>query len=285
VTEPRTSRVATKPVSVTGKAFDGITIFPAGPVSSQVGILYKGFSADASYSDGSGDPITEQVQWKSSNDAIAFVSNEPGKRGYVYPRAVGDVTITAGAEDLTSDPVTFQVAAGVLQSIALTPSAPQGINVGDTVQFSAVGSYSDGTDRNITQSVIFASNNVQAAVISNSATGRGKLVAVGGPGLAEVTASLGNVTSPNTSVVVAAQTAVTTVAQIKSGCCGGQQVTMQGRATSWNGGEDYTFEDATGMIELEWQRSPPITLNIEVQLTGLPESSGNEVDVTDWAPL
>lgn len=60
---------------------------------------------------------------------------------------------------------------------------------------------------------------------------------------------------------------------------------MQGMATTWNGGEDYTFVDSTDSIELEWEGTPPITLNVEVQVTGIPESSGNEVDVSNWVAL
>ena len=194
-TEPRTGKFASKPVSVTGITFDGISIVPAGPVAGPIGITYKDLRADAVFSDGSGQPITEDVQWRSSNDAIATVSNEPGTKGYVYPRALGQVTITASAAGVTSNQVIFTVDTATLQSIAISPSTPQGIKVDDTVQFSATGTYSDGMTRNISDSVLWESSDPKIALITNNAPNKGKLVGKG-PGLAIVTASKEGSTSP-----------------------------------------------------------------------------------------
>lgn len=286
-TEPRTNITAVKQISVTEKTFDSILITPAS-ANRPAGIPYKDFVATAIYSDGPGDIITEQVQWVSSNDAIAVVSNEKGSRGDVFPKSFGTVTITASAKGIVSAPVKFNVADAVLLSIALSPgpSTPPNVNIGDIVQFTAKGSYSDSKDRDITVPAYFESNNVRAAFITNNVPNSGKLVALGA-GTAEITAHLDNIFSPATMVVVAAppQESITTVAQIRAGCCtAGQQITMQGQITTWDGAEDYTFVDSTGSIEVKWQGQPPITLNIDILVIGVANGT-NEVDASNWSPL
>ena len=228
------------------------------------------------------------MQWVSSNDAIAVVSNEKGSRGDVTPKPFGTVTITASADGKDSTPVTFNVADALLLSIALSPgpSTPPNVNIGDIVPFTATGSYSDSKDRDITVPVFFESNNVRAAFITNNVPNSGKLVALGA-GTAEITAHLDNIFSPATMVVVAAppQESITTVAQIRAGCCtAGQQITMQGQITTWDGAEDYTFVESPGSIEVKWQGQPPITLNIDILVIGVANGT-NEVDASNWSPL
>ena len=227
------------------------------------------------------------MQWVSSNDAIAVVSNEKGSRGDVTPKSFGTVTITASADGKDSTPVTFNVADALLLSIALSPgpSTPPNVNIGDIVPFTATGSYSDSKDRDITVPVFFESNNVRAAFITNNVPNSGKLVALGA-GTAEITAHLDGIFSPATLVVVAPppQGNITTVAQIKAGCCAGQQITMQGQVTTWDGDKFYTFVDSTGSIEVKWQGQPPITLNIDILVIGVAGGS-NEVDASNWSPL
>ncbi len=278
-TEPRTGTFASKAVSVTGKTLDAIVIDPPGITSSPQGVPFK-YTADASFSDGSGIPITEDVQWISSNPDTANISNETGSKGIIYPRTVGDVTVTASGEGVTSVPVTFRVLPATLASIAITPSTPQNINVDDIVNFTAQGTYSDGVPRNITKTVFWESDNRSTALITNNEPNEGILVGRG-PGLATITAIKDSVTSNATEVMVAPQANIRTVQEVASGCCLAQQVTMLGGATEFDGDENYTFEDSTGTIQLEWEGSPPITLGPDIVVTGVAESS--EVNVSNWS--
>jgi hypothetical protein len=155
-TEPRTGTAGQKQISVTAKAEITLDISPAGVTSRAVGVPFR-YDADLIFTDASVEPVSEFVQWRSSNPAIATVSNELLRRGEMFGKTVGSVTVTARVGGLTSAPVTFTVTAGVLQSIAISPSVPQAKNVGDTVQFTAQGSYSDGTTRDVTKAVVWNS--------------------------------------------------------------------------------------------------------------------------------
>lgn len=77
---------------------------------------------------------------------------------------------------------------------------------GATVQFSAVGTYSDGTSGNITTQVTWYSSNTSIASISNSAGSNGLATASSSAGSTDVTAGLGGVIS---SADVLSVTAVT----------------------------------------------------------------------------
>jgi hypothetical protein len=278
-TEPRSGVAGQKQISVSAKAENTISILPDGVTSRPVGVTFT-YTADLLFTDGSIEPVSEVVQWISSNPTVATVSNEPGTRGKMFGKSVGSTTVRASGGGLTSAPVTFTVLAGVLQSIAITPSTPQSKNIGEVGLFTAQGSYSDGSFQDITKTVIWETDSPGVAVITSTFPYEGAYVAVGS-GVATITASasLFSVTSNGTSVVVASQSNIKTVAEVNRGCCSGE-VTMRGRATEFDGDENYTFEDATGSTQLEWEKSPPIPLDVEILVTGHPESS--EINVSSW---
>ena len=76
----------------------------------------------------------------------------------------------------------------VLVSIAVTPANPS-IVTGATEQFTATGSYSDGSTKNITTTVVWSSANSTAATISN-ATGSNGLATALAAGTSTIAASL-----------------------------------------------------------------------------------------------
>jgi len=75
-----------------------------------------------------------------------------------------------------------------LSSIAITPASPS-IAPGTTEQFTATGTYSDYTIKNITTSVTWSSSDTTVATISNTAGSNG-LVTSSGAGTTTITASL-----------------------------------------------------------------------------------------------
>jgi len=75
-----------------------------------------------------------------------------------------------------------------LSSIAITPASPS-IAPGTTEQFTATGTYSDYTIKNITTSVTWSSSDTTVATISNTAGSNG-LVTPSGAGTTTITASL-----------------------------------------------------------------------------------------------
>jgi hypothetical protein len=114
------------------------------------------FSAIGTYSDSSTVDITESVTWASSATGVATISNTAGSRGLATAVTAGTCTITA-TDVATSvfDTAALAVTATTLVSIAVTPSS-QTILVGQQVQYTAVGTYSDNSTLNITQAVTWS---------------------------------------------------------------------------------------------------------------------------------
>jgi Bacterial Ig-like domain (group 2) len=134
----------------------------------------------------------------SSYTTPATASGDNGARfDVVVSNSVGSKTSNAAMLTVTATTAT-------LQSIAVTPAAPS-VGIGSTVQFSAMGTYSDNSTKNITSSVTWASSNPAFATIV-AATGLATGVGVG---TTEITATQGSVVSPNDplAVTVASSTA------------------------------------------------------------------------------
>src|ERR1700730_2438031 len=112
--------------------------------------------------------------------------------------AIFTVTVSNMAWTVTIAPVTLTVPAAALRSIAVTPPSPS-IAKRTTQQFTATGTYSDGSTQNITTSVTWASATTSVASIGAS-TGLATGVAVG---TSQITATQGSIVSaPDTSTVI-----------------------------------------------------------------------------------
>ncbi|MGH8458258.1 MAG: beta strand repeat-containing protein, partial [Nevskiales bacterium] len=133
--------------------------------------LQTNLTATGTFTDGSTMDITEQATWASSDNAVATVSNVALSKGRVTGLSEGTVTISATLNGVTGNG-SLTVTAAVLQSIDVTPDAPS-VPLGLQQQFTAMGSYSDGSTLNITNSVTWASTNSGVASISNAAGSEG----------------------------------------------------------------------------------------------------------------
>ena len=156
------------------------------------------FTATGTYTDSSTKDITTTVTWASSNTAVATIGANTGLATGI---AGGTSQITATLGSVTSPNDTLTIAAITLQSIAVAPSAPS-INQSQTQQFTATGTYSDSSTKNITSSVTWASSNTAVATIGANT---GLATGLAG-GTSQITATLGSVTSPNDTLTVAAIT-------------------------------------------------------------------------------
>jgi len=188
-----TSGAATLTVS-SSATLQSIAVSPASPTIAAGGT--QQFTATGTYSDNSTKNITTSVTWKSSNAAFATIGATTGLATGV---AAGTTQITATQGSIVSpnDPLTVTAASVTLQSIAVTPASPT-VGIGNTVQFTATGTYSDNSTKNITSSVTWASSNPSFATIV-ATTGLATGVAVG---TTEITATLGSVVSPNDTLTV-----------------------------------------------------------------------------------
>ena len=189
-----TSGAAMLTVNPAGVTLKSIAVTPASP--SIVAGNTQQFTATGTYSDNSTKSITTSVTWKSSNTAFASIG---GATGLATGLAAGttEITATQGSVVSPNDPLAVTPATVTLKSIAVTPASPN-VGIGNTVQFTATGKYSDNSTKNITSSVTWASSNTLFATIGIS-SGLATGVAVG---TTEITATMGTVVSPNDPLTV-----------------------------------------------------------------------------------
>ena len=146
------------------------------------------FTATATYSDGITEDVTAEADWASSNTAVATVD-----AGLATGVGAGTIEITATFEGI-SDRAMLNVSV-VLESIAVIPESAS-LDVGDTQQFTAIATYSDGSTRDVTAEADWASSNTAVATIDDAGLATG----VAG-GSTEITATFGGMTGAPASIL------------------------------------------------------------------------------------
>lgn len=151
------------------------------------------FAATGKYSDGSTSNVIDQLTWTSSNSAVASISIG----GVASTLSIGSTIITASAKGITSNSANLSVTAASLTSIAITPTISTVVK-GLTTNFSASGTYSDGTTTDISNLATWSSGNPSIATI-NSTTGVATGVNVGST---DIFASFNGITSTSANLTV-----------------------------------------------------------------------------------
>lgn len=123
------------------------------------------FTATGTFSTGETYNLTDSVTWSSSKNTVATVSNVSGTQGLASALATGTATITALSGKITGSTI-LTVTPPTLVSIAVTPSAPS-IAAGTQQQFTATGTYTNGSTQNLTGSVSWSSSVTNIATVSS----------------------------------------------------------------------------------------------------------------------
>jgi uncharacterized protein YjdB len=189
----------TSQLTVTAAVLTSLAVTPATAVVPAG--MTQSFTANGSYSDGTTVDLTNNVTWTSSDTALATVD---GMGQGIGVAAGGPVSVTAMLDNV-SGTSQLTVTEAVLTSIVVT-SAAASMPAGMTLSFTASGSYSNGTTRDITNSVMWTSSNTSIATVNDLGLGTG--VAAGGP--VTVTAMLGGVSG--TSHVTVTEAVLTSIA-------------------------------------------------------------------------
>ena len=192
-----TSNVST--LSVTSAILSSIDVTPAGPLSLARGIDQQ-FAATGHYSDGTTRNITDEVTWISSNTSAVEFSGVPGEEGMAISKAVGTTNVTAQRGAVISNTTVFNVTAKELVSITLSPSSGS-ILVAETISFTAVGHYTDGSTDDPLAGVTWNSNPNSVATITSGGVATGVT-----EGSTNITATLGTVTSSPAPLTVVGTT-------------------------------------------------------------------------------
>jgi hypothetical protein len=144
--------------------------------------------------------VTSLATWTTSNTAVATVSNASGSQGLATAVDTGAANITAMIDSATSVPATLTVTQAVLQSIEITPISSS-IALGQTKQFFATGTFSDGSTLDLTSSVTWNSSDTTIATISNTSGTRG-LATSQAEGTATITATLAGISASPASLTI-----------------------------------------------------------------------------------
>lgn len=171
------------------------------------------YAATAVFSDGSTQPCTGTT-WASTSTGVATISSS----GLASAVANGSTTIqgTCGGI-LGSTTLTVQTPAPTLSSIAVTPTNQTQYN-GSSVQYTATGTYSDGSTKDVTTLATWASSSPSVATISATATSSPwPATCVANSGSTNISATIGAVNNSTSLTCQAVSTGTTANAYCTTG--------------------------------------------------------------------
>jgi trimeric autotransporter adhesin len=255
-------------VAVTGAVLQTIDVTPALPgiaLGTSQQFVATGTYFDNSTNTYTTEDLTASVIWSSSSTTVATVSIAPGSSGLANSVGAGLTTITAtlggvsGSTDLT-------VTSATLVSIEVTPTDPS-IACAVPQQFSASGTYSDGSVEDLTPLVTWNSSNTGVATISNAAGSNGMAIPVAA-GTTNITAWFGSISGTSTLTVTTATLVsidiVPTSSQVALGTA--QQFTATGNFN------DGTTQDMTASVVWTSSNSSVATISNVSPSNGLATS-------------
>jgi len=166
VTASAGSVIGSTTVTVTSGSTPTLTSIAVTPVNHSINLgSTQQFTATGTYSDASTKNLTSTATWTSSSTSVATI----GDSGLATSVGTGSTTIQAAVGGIAgSTTLTVTSApAPTLTSIAVTPVNPS-IALGGTQQFTATGSYSDASTKNLTNTATWTSSSTSVAAISSA---------------------------------------------------------------------------------------------------------------------
>lgn len=145
-------------ITVTNAALISVDVFP--DAASIAAGNKQRFTAIGNYSDGSQTDLTRQVAWTSSAPEIATIN----PLGVAKGKVPGKGTITAALNDVAGSGA-LKVTPAELVSIEVNPQRVS-VLFGKSQQFSATGTFTDGSKRDLTSTVAWSSSSPQVANVS-----------------------------------------------------------------------------------------------------------------------
>jgi uncharacterized protein len=150
-------------VTVVGATLTGITLQPAGTTlvvaTTPQNVTFTALAIESNTSSTNPPQPLTGGTWSSSNPLVATIAD-----GVATAVAQGStiITVTSGA---VSASATLVVTTATLTSISITP-VNASVAVGQTLQLSALGFYSDGTTVDLTQSMAWSSGEKTQATVA-----------------------------------------------------------------------------------------------------------------------
>ena len=167
----------TASLTVTNANASSLTLSPK-PTSIALFVSQQ-FTATATFNDGTTQDVSNVATWLSSASANASVT----ATGLVTTKVANtSVTITATFES-KSDSDTFTINTSSVNSISISPSGP--IAQGTKIQFTATGTFNDGSTHDLTPQVTWSSSDTSTVNFISGSTAQGLK-----PGSVAITATL-----------------------------------------------------------------------------------------------
>lgn len=186
--------------TVSAAVLQGLELSPLTPSVPRG--LTAAFIARGQFSDGTTAPVTESATWTSGTPAVATLSNAAGTRGLAVALTEGTTTVSASLGGFSAQ-TTLTVTPAALTGLAITPVAPS-LARGLSRQLTATGTFTDGSTRELTTTVTWATVDGVVARVSNSDGSRGQVQALA-QGATLVSATLGLVSASTPLTVTAAE--------------------------------------------------------------------------------
>ncbi|MEP1445402.1 MAG: Ig-like domain-containing protein [Paraglaciecola sp.] len=172
------------PFSVSAATLTSLAITPS--VVSLVKGTSETVSVTATFSDKTKLEVGSQVEWTSSNTKIAEIARSSST---VSALMQGSTKLTAHLADKQAD-LSINVTSAELISIAVSP-VNSSLPLGQSRQFTAHGTFADGTVQDLTSEVTWLSSDKDTAQVSNSVSSSGNADSIG-LGSTTITAIIGN---------------------------------------------------------------------------------------------
>jgi hypothetical protein len=160
------SATASAPFNVSSAKIVSITVTPASATIPTGGRAF--FIATGTFDDSTSQDISSSVVWTSTNPAVATVGNSSNNQGQAIGVSYGTTTISASftyAGAAATGTAALTVSSATLTSIALTPRTAT-LAPASGLQYSAIGTFSDGSTQFINPLVTWTSSNNSVATLN-----------------------------------------------------------------------------------------------------------------------
>ena len=287
-----TTTITVTSVTVTSATLVSIAVTPSNP-SIAKGTSQQ-FTATGTYSDNSTKNLTTFVNWSSSATSVATISDA----GLTTTIATGSTSIVAkDTNSGISGTTTLTVTVAQLVSIEVTPVNPS-IAKGTTKQFTATGTFSDGTTQDLTTQATWSSSNTGMATISNAvgSNGLATSAAVGTTTITAIDATSG--ISGSTALTVTNTAPVANAGAVQN-VVTGTLVTLDGSGSNDANGDTITYSwsitskplDSSAALSDPTSVKPTFTADVEgsyvfnlIVNDGIANSDASTITVTASAP-
>ena len=156
-------------------------------------------TATGNYTDESTSDISQVVTWQSSEPSILSIDTSSSSFGLAIGMSTGSATVSASFNNISAN-TDITVTSATLSSITISLEK---ISLNEKAQTaaSALATYSDASEDDITQQVIWNSNNPNIASIQNTLANRG-LITGQSAGSVTISASLNGVNSQGVNLEI-----------------------------------------------------------------------------------